>query len=116
MAHPSAYPLPRERTLILALLGALAAAGWGVLLWQSASMQRAAMERPDSPTGASMDGLTLGMTAPLFLAMWIAMMVAMMFPTAAPMIVMFSRVHAGKRDRGDSFVPTWLFVSAYLLM
>ena len=33
-----AYPLPRERTLILGALLALAAAAWGVLIWQSMAM------------------------------------------------------------------------------
>jgi len=44
------------------------------------------------------------------------MMVAMMFPTAAPMILTFARVHSGKRQRGQAFVPTWVFVSAYLVV
>jgi predicted metal-binding membrane protein len=61
-------------------------------------------------------GLTMGMGAALFLAIWVVMMIAMMFPTAAPMILMFSRVHADKRQSGKAFVPTWVFVSAYLLL
>ncbi len=61
-------------------------------------------------------GLTMGMSAPLFIAIWAAMMVAIMFPTAAPMILTFARVQAGRRDRGQVFVPTWLFVSAYLFL
>ena len=44
------------------------------------------------------------------------MMVAMMFPTAAPMIVAFHTVQAGKRQRGEAFVSTWIFVAAYLLV
>src|SRR5262245_29551867 len=59
-------------------------------------------------------GPTMGMAAPLFLAIWIVMMVAMMFPTAAPMILTFHQVQAGKRARGQSFVSTWVFVGAYL--
>jgi len=61
-------------------------------------------------------GLTMGLTLPLFLLAWVAMMVAMMFPTAAPMIVMFTTVAAGKRERAQPFVPTWVFVSGYLLV
>ena len=98
------YPLPRERNLILALLLLLAAASWALLGWQSATADDEMM------------GLTMGMGAPLFMAIWVAMMVAMMFPTAAPMILMFARVHAGKRQRGQPFVPTWVFVSAYLVV
>src|SRR5207248_8491913 len=102
MDVPGAYPLPRERSLILGALLVLAAAAWGVLIWQSAAMGDAAM------------GLTMGMGAPLFIAIWVAMMVAMMFPAAAPMILMFDRIAAGKRERGQASVPTGVFVAAYL--
>jgi predicted metal-binding membrane protein len=82
----------------------LATAAWAFLLWQSAAMRMDAA------------GLTMGMSAPLFLLFWIVMMVAMMFPTAAPMILMFARVHAGKRQISQPFVPTWVFVAAYLVI
>lgn len=95
-------PLARERNLILATLLLLAAAAWGVLGWQWAV------------PGGDAKGLTQGMAAPLFLAVWIVMMVAVMFPTAAPMILMFERVQANRRQRGQRFVPVWLFVGAYL--
>src|ERR1700686_2404689 len=61
-------------------------------------------------------GLTMGLTLPLFLLAWVAMMIAMMFPTAAPMILMFGTVAAGKQERAQPFVPTWVFVSAYLVV
>jgi predicted metal-binding membrane protein len=59
---------------------------------------------------------TMGLGAPLFLAVWIAMMVATMFPAAAPMVLMFARIGASKRTSGRVFVPTWLFVTGYLLV
>jgi predicted metal-binding membrane protein len=62
----------------------------------------------------AMNSPTMGLRAPLFLAIWVIMMVAMMFPTAAPMILTFHKVQAGKRQRGDAFVSTWIFVAAYL--
>ena len=102
MATPPTYPLSRERNLILALLLILAAAAWAILIWQAGAMP--------------MMGLTMGMGAPLFLTIWIVMMVAMMFPTAAPMILMFDRIAAGKQARGQAFVPTWVFVAAYLVI
>lgn len=97
----TAYPLPRERTAILATLLALTAACWAILAWQRAS-------------GGSAMGLRMGMSAPLFLGIWVAMMVAMMFPSAAPMILMFARIQKGKAARGDAHVPTWIFTTAYL--
>lgn len=100
----STYPLARERNLILGALFALAAAAWAVLIWQATMMDDEDM------------GLTMGMSAPLFLAVWVAMMVAIMFPTAAPMILTFARVQANREARGQLLVPTWLFVGAYILL
>lgn len=100
-------PFIRERNLILGLLLALAAAAWALLAWQAVTMGK---------QGAMGMGLTMGMGAALFIMLWTVMMVAMMFPSAAPMILMFSSVYAGKRQRQGAFVPTWVFVAAYLLI
>jgi predicted metal-binding membrane protein len=97
--------LRAQRNLILALLLALAAAAWGLLVWQATHADTMMAMSP-----------TMGMGAWLWLVIWVAMMVAIMFPTAAPMIVVFGQVHAGRRQRGQPFVPTWLFVAAYLLV
>ena len=67
-----------QRTVILGLLLALAAAAWAVLVWQHADVT---MDMTSS--------VTLGPRVPLFLVIWVVMMVAMMFPTAAPMILTF---------------------------
>jgi predicted metal-binding membrane protein len=98
-------PLLRERHLLLASLLLLAAASWAVLAWQRSVMG------PTMPMG-----LTMGLAGLLFLAIWVVMMVAMMFPTVAPMVLMFARVHVSRRQRGQSFVPTWVFVAAYLVV
>jgi len=103
VAGTNPYPLPRERYLILGSLLVLAAISWALLIWQSANMN-------------TQMGLTMGMSAALFIALWVVMMIAMMFPTAAPMILMFTAVYAGKRRQEQHFVPTWVFVSAYLLI
>lgn len=99
-----AYPLERERNIILISLSGLAAAAWAVMIWQS---------RADD--GMSMSP-TMGMGTLLFLAIWITMMVAMMFPTAAPMILIFARAHRDKQEKGKPYVPTWLFVSSYMVI
>jgi predicted metal-binding membrane protein len=106
MTTANSYPFPRERKLILGLLLILAAASWALLIWQSATMNSQAMGM----------GLTMGMSTGLFIAIWVVMMIAMMFPTAAPMILMFTTVYVGKRQKSQAFVPTWVFVSAYLLI
>jgi predicted metal-binding membrane protein len=99
-------PIALQRNVILGLLLALAAAAWAALIWQGAGVD----------VDMATDSPTMGLRAPLFLTTWIIMMVAMMFPTAAPMIVAFHTVQAGKRQRGEAFVSTWIFVAAYLLV
>ncbi len=104
MSSTTPQLLQRERYLILGVLLVLAALAWGLLIWQTPMMNNQAM------------GLTMGMSAVLFIAIWAVMMVAMMFPAAAPMILMFGAVYASKRRQEQPYVPTWIFVSAYLLV
>ena len=61
-------------------------------------------------------GLTMDMSALLFLGVWVAMMVAIMFPTAAPMILAYAKVQGARQERGQAFVPTWFFVLAYFAL
>lgn len=108
VSTPGSVRQSRERYLILALLLLFTLAAWAFLLWVPLPMQN----------GGNM-GLTMGLSGSLFLAIWVVMMVAMMFPSAAPMIMMFSKIYAGKRHKrhqGQSFVPTWIFVSGYLII
>ncbi len=106
MDRAQAGPLTVQRNVMLGLLLALAAVAWGLL----------ALQGLDPDMGMAMASPSMGLRAPLFLAIWGVMMVAMMFPTAAPMILMFHRVQASKRQRGDAFVSTWVFVAAYMLV
>jgi predicted metal-binding membrane protein len=97
-------PISLHRNAILGLLLALAATAWAMLVWQATSA--------DMGMGAARTSLR----APLFLAIWVVMMVAMMFPAAAPMILTFHKVQTRRRQRGEAFVSTWVFVAAYLLV
>jgi predicted metal-binding membrane protein len=99
-------PISFQRIVILGLLLALSAVAWATLVWQGTGVDM----------GMAMDSPAMGLHAPLFLAIWIIMMVAMMFPTAAPMILAFHKVQTSKRQRGEAFVSTWIFVAAYLLV
>lgn len=98
------YPLAAQRNLILGSLLALAGAAWAVLVIQAAAAD-------DDEMGLRMD-MGLG----LFMAIWVVMMVAMMFPTAAPVILAFGRIQANKRAREAPYVPTAVFVLAYLVV
>jgi predicted metal-binding membrane protein len=99
--------LAAQRNTILGLLLVLAAAAWALLL---------AWHGHDPEMEMAMASPTMGLRAPLFLAIWVTMMVAMMFPAAAPMVLTFHRVQAGRRERGGAFVPTWVFVAGYMLV
>jgi predicted metal-binding membrane protein len=95
-----------QRSVILGLLLALAAAAWAVLVWMHV------YSTMDMTTAS----LTFGPRAPLFLVIWVVMMVAMMLPTALPMILTFHRVQAANRQPREAFVTTWVFVAAYLVV
>jgi predicted metal-binding membrane protein len=110
MERARSDPLAFQHNVILGLLLGLAAAAWVLLAWQGAG------DDMDMDMEMAMASPTMGMRAPLFLAIWVVMMVAMMFPTAAPMILTFHKVQAGKRARGEAFVATWVFVLAYMLV
>src|SRR5437867_6242794 len=92
----------RERNAILAALLLLAAAAWAILLWQPGSPATALSASPS--------------VALVFLATWVVMMVAMMFPTAAPMILTYARVQAGRPSRAGRLATTWIFVGSYLAL
>jgi len=106
MNYAQTDPISFQRNVILGLLLVVATVAWAVLVWQDAG----------ADMDMAIDSPTMGPRAPLFLAIWVVMMVAMMFPTAAPMILTFHKVQAGKRQRGEAFVSTWIFVAAYLLV
>ena len=69
-----------------------------------------------------MDGMDAGPGTDLgaigwFVGVWVVMMAAMMFPAIWPMVVMYARIHNGRRERGNE-VPVGalaLFVGGYLV-
>lgn len=133
-AAATAYPLARERNFILGSLLVLAAFAWAIIVWQALEVDdddagmaaQPGISQANVPAGApAMDGvagddmsmgLTMDMSALLFVALWAAMMVAIMFPTAAPMILTFARVQANRKQRGQVFVPSWLFAGSYITL
>jgi len=61
-------------------------------------------------------GLTMGVSAPLFLVIWVVMMIAMMFPAAVPMVQMLQRIAVSRTSQGQASVPAWVFVVGYLVI
>lgn len=91
----------RERRFVLALLLFCTAASWAALVW------RGGMAMANSPA--------LGAGAVAFLVLWVVMMAAMMLPSAAPMILAFHALEAG-RQLGGAGKATWMFVAGYLAL
>jgi len=115
MSRSTEVPMARQRRAILVALLALSAVSWAVVLWQAGTMQPVG----DGMAGGMVNGaagLTMGMSAPIFLAIWVVMMAAMMLPSAAPMILMFDAIQAGKARGGRPTVPTSVFVAGYLIV
>jgi predicted metal-binding membrane protein len=52
-----------------------------------------------------------------FIGVWVVMMAAMMFPSIAPMVLMYKRIHESRRERGQSAPAgaTSIFVGGYLV-
>ncbi len=49
-----------------------------------------------------------------YVGFWLTMSAAMMLPSAAPMILTFSRIAVGRGERGRAYVSPWIFVAGYL--
>jgi predicted metal-binding membrane protein len=88
---------------LLGLLMLLALFGWAV------TDER--MQGMDAGPGTDLG--TLG----FFLTTWVVMMSAMMFPSISPMVLMYARIEAGRRERGRSAPAgaTAAFIGGYLI-
>ena len=84
-------PPPLPGLIQLGLIGLLLVLA--VLAWKLTDVQMAGMD-----AGPGTDLGSLG----FFIGTWVVMMAAMMFPSIAPMVLMFSRIQAGRRERGDA--------------
>lgn len=94
-----------QRNIILAMLLALAAAAWAVVVWHDHNIM-----------GIARASDVNVLRVVVFITMWAVMMVAMMFPSATPAILAFHKTQAGKHQLHNAFISTWLFVTAYLLV
>ena len=119
--------LVRARLALLLSLVALTAAAWAITIYFAAGMDMpmgigsaggGLHEGMPGMAGMAMGGMSAGgwalQDAALFLLVWTIMMAAMMLPAAAPMILIFASAQ-GRRSRAAA-VPTWIFVSGYILV
>jgi predicted metal-binding membrane protein len=115
---------------MLLTLAIVTIAAWALTIYQARTMEmpmgvvtRGAGETMDGMGGMAATGMA-GMADEgwaldgfaTFLVAWVVMMAAMMFPAAAPMFLLFRKVHAQRKAAGGAFVPTWVFAAGYLLV
>jgi len=103
--------LRREQLLVFSCLAAVIMISWVYMLHMAWGM---------SGTGAEITLACLmnwgpGNIAHMFI-MWAIMMTAMMFPSATPMILMFTTLNEGQREIQRPLIPTGLFVLGYFLV
>lgn len=108
---------PRERLIIGAALGGVAAVAWAYLIYEARRMNLSGV---CECLGLQMGGLSradwsAGSLLPLFL-MWAGMMVAMMLPSATPMILTFTAVSETRRRQERPYVPATVFVAGYVVI
>lgn len=102
--------LKRDRAVVLGGLLLIAGLSWLYLVRLTSGMETGgAVASPGMHAWTLVDVL-------LLFVMWTVMMAAMMLPSAAPMILLFTSVHRGRRAGGRPYVPTSFFVAGYLIV
>jgi predicted metal-binding membrane protein len=122
--------LRRDRWVTAAGLVVIALLSWSYLLAGASmdmgvlDMTRAALFPHAAPEQAAMGGMSMGTPAwdagrfARMLAMWWIMMIAMMIPSAAPMVLLYARVHRHGQGQGRiaaPYAPTAAFLAGYLI-
>ncbi len=124
-ATPIERALRRDRAVVAACLALVVALAWLHLAALAAGMAQDDMGMtgtdgmPAAPAGGAMamaPAPWTPLTFVLMFAMWWVMMLGMMLPGAAPMVLLFARVHRRRLGDPDPLLPTALFASGYLLV
>jgi predicted metal-binding membrane protein len=97
---PARSPLRRPSYAIPVAIVAATLIAWTVTIEQMRGM--------DNGPGTDLGGLGW------FVGIWVTMTAAMMLPSVLPMALVFSRVSRERQKRGQTFVPTWVFLVGYL--
>ena len=114
--------LRRDRAVVATCLSALVVLAWAYMLWLAADMQMGGMDMTGFRMIPASSGLMMPVTAPwqaiefwLVFVMWAVMMVGMMIPSAAPLILIYTRVARQAATLRQPFAASAWFASGYLL-
>jgi len=109
----------RDRTIVLAALISVVLLSW-VYVLAGAGMGISAFEMTRMSGSGAMGVLVPAQWsreyAGVMFLMWWVMMIAMMLPSATPMVLLFAMMNRKQKEKGNAYVPTVLFASAYLVV
>jgi predicted metal-binding membrane protein len=100
-----------ERTVVLTLLGLLAALCWAYLLYRVGRMAPIGTGTVGKSVAAPYHAADLG----LLFALWVVVIAAMMLPAAAPSVLQYARVKRLRRERWI-YPGTLMFMLGYLFV
>ena len=112
LESPPVDLLRLNRKVAWAGLALVIAVSWAYLLWMAKEMYGMDPSCPMHNVGSSWTFDYFWMT----FTMWTVMMVAMMTPSVAPMVLTFTTVNTRRAQAGRIAVPTWIFLSGYLVI
>jgi predicted metal-binding membrane protein len=105
--------LKRERTVVIAGLASIIMLAWAYMFYLTEQMDSMGMSMDMALPAMQVWGLTDFI---YMFIMWAVMMIAMMTPSAAPMVLMFSRFNRQHHQQQASFFTTGIFLSGYLMV
>ena len=105
--------LKRDRTVVIVGLASIIALAWAYMVYLAWTMSNM-----DMGMEMAMPNMQVwGITDFLFMfIMWAVMMVAMMTPSAAPMVLMFSKFNRQHHEQQTPFLATGMFLLGYLIV
>ncbi len=113
--------LRRDRVIIVAALVVITVLAWADLVWLADDMWMGGMDMTGFRMIPAGQSLMMPATTPwqpiefvYVFAMWVVMMIGMMTPSAAPMILMYTRVGRQATSAGKPFASSAWFVGGYL--
>jgi predicted metal-binding membrane protein len=114
--------LRRDRAIIIAALGVLAALAWFDLVWLANDMAMVGMDMTGYRMIPAGQALMMPASSPwqpiefaCLFAMWVVMMIGMMTPSAAPIILVYARVGRHAVENRPFASVAW-FAGGYLLV
>lgn len=113
----------KDKSIVYIGILAVALIAWYYLYWMSQQHAQMDMSHMDM---SHMDMANMGMTSVMpgmmiesmlmLFIMWAVMMVAMMLPSVFPIAGIFTSLNLRKKEQGQLYVKTYVFITGYLLV